>query len=223
MLAHWARPREASTTAGQARGIRFRKYSKILGAFSMGLASLFGFVEASHTQERRVTAIDILLEPDATMVQHAQADNARLLKAYPTGFALDPTHQPHLTLIQQFVRTAELEKVYAAANQVLAKENAASWNLKAFRYYYIPVTPNGIAGIVVEPTEELLRLQRRLLDAVAPFTEKTGTAAAFVSADGGHDIQDGLIDYVANFSTVAAGEKFTTWRSRRDPGRNACP
>jgi 2'-5' RNA ligase len=174
----------------------------------MGVASLFGFVEASHTQESPVTAIDILLEPDATMVQHAQADNARLLKAYPTGFALDPTHQPHLTLIQQFARTADLEKVYAAANQALAKENAADWNLKAIRYYYIPVPPNGIAGIVVEPTEELLRLQRRLLDAVAPFTEKTGTAAAFVSADGGHDIQDGLIDYVANFSTVAAGRKF---------------
>jgi 2'-5' RNA ligase len=173
----------------------------------MGVASLFGFVEASHTQESPVTAIDILLEPDATMVQHARADNARLLKAYPTGFALDPT-QPHLTLIQQFVRTADLAKVCVAANQVLAKENAASWNLKAFRYYYIPVPPNGIAGIVVEPTEELLRLQRRLLDAIAPFAEKTGTAAAFVSADDGRDIQDGLIDYVANFGTVADGRKF---------------
>jgi 2'-5' RNA ligase len=174
----------------------------------MGLASLFGFVEASHTQESRVTAIDILLEPDATMVQHAQADNARLLKAYPKGFALDPTHQPHLTLIQQFVRTADLDKVYAAANQVLAKEKAGGWNLKAFKYYYIPVPPNGIAGIVVEPTEDLLRLQQGLLDAVAPFTEKTGTAAAFVSAAEGRDIQQGLIEYVANFATVAAGKKF---------------
>ena len=141
-------------------------------------------------------------------MQHAYADNARLVKTFPKGFALDATHHAHLTMLQQFVRTADLEKVYAAANQVLAKENAASWNLKAFRYYYIPVPPNGIAGIVVEPTEELLRLQRRLLDAVAPFTEKTGTAAAFVSADDGRDIQDGLIDYVANFSTVAAGRKF---------------
>ena len=44
--------------------------------------------------------------------------------------------------------------------------------------------------------------------AVAPFTEKTGTAAAFVSADGGLDVQPGLIDYVTNFSTVAAGKKF---------------
>ena len=100
------------------------------------------------------------------------------------------------------------DKVYAAANQVLANKKAASWNLKAFKYYYIPAPPNGIAGIVVEPTEELLRLQQELLDAVAPFTEKTGTAAAFVSADGGLDIQHGLIDYVTNFNTVAAGKKF---------------
>ena len=99
-----------------------RKYSKILGAFSMSLASLLGFVEACHAQENPVTAIDILLEPDATMVQHAQADNARLLKDYPEGFALDATHHAHITMLQQFVRTADLDKVYTAANQVLANE-----------------------------------------------------------------------------------------------------
>ena len=130
-----------------------RKYSKILGAFSMSLASLLGFVEACHAQGSPVTAIDILLEPDATMVQHAQADNARLLKAYPDGFALDATHHPHITMLQQFVRTADLGKVYTAANRILANEKVTSWNLKAFKYYYIPVPPNGIAGIVVEPTE----------------------------------------------------------------------
>ncbi len=103
------------------RGTAIRKHSKSLGAFRSSLASLLGIVVAAHAQEGRDTAIDILLEPDATMAQHAQADNARLLKAYPAGFALDPTHQPHLTLIQQFAHTADLEKVYAAANQVLAK------------------------------------------------------------------------------------------------------
>ena len=30
-----------------------------------------------------VTAIDIALEPDATMVRHAMAANARLLKSFP--------------------------------------------------------------------------------------------------------------------------------------------
>ena len=46
------------------------------------------------------------------------------------------------------------------------------------------------------------------MDAVAPFVVKIGTAAAFVSSDGGKDIQEGLIDYVTNFRTIAAGEKF---------------
>ncbi len=162
----------------------------------------------SHAQENPVTAIDIALEPDAKMVRQAEADNARLLKAYPEGFALDATHHAHITMLQQFVRTADLDKVYSAANAVLAKEGAAIRRLKAVKYYYIPSPPLGIAGIVVEPTEDLVRLQYQLLDAVAPFTEKTGTAAAFVSTDSGRDIQQGLIDYVANFTTTAAGKRF---------------
>ena len=40
-------------------------------------------------EQNPVTAIDILLEPDATMIQHAEAVNARLLKVFPKGFALD--------------------------------------------------------------------------------------------------------------------------------------
>ena len=92
-------------------------------------------------------------------------------------------------MLQQFVRTADLDKVYAAANKVLAKEKPTSWKLKAFKYYYIPDPPIGLAGIVVEPTEDLLRLQQELIDAVAPFTVKTGTAAAFVTTEEGRDIQ----------------------------------
>src|SRR6266581_7465693 len=65
-----------------------------------------------------VTAIDILLEPDATMLHHAEAVNARLLKVYPKGFTLDSTHRPHITMVQRFVRTADLDKVYAAAGKV---------------------------------------------------------------------------------------------------------
>src|SRR6266568_2556054 len=98
-------------------------YTKILAALGIGLVSMFGYSDTTRAQQNAVTAIDIALEPDATMIQHAQADNARLLKAYPKGFALDATHNPHVTLLQQFVRTADLDKVYAAANKALAGEN----------------------------------------------------------------------------------------------------
>ena len=131
------------------------KYAKCFVALCFSLAVLLVYAAPSNAQQNPVTAIDIALEPDATMIQHAQADNARLLKAFPKGFALDATHHPHITMLQQFVRTADLDKVYAAANKVLASEKPTSWKLKAFKYYYIPSPPIGLAGIVVEPTEDL--------------------------------------------------------------------
>jgi 2'-5' RNA ligase len=187
---------------------RMLRYVKVLAALGIGVASLIGYAERSSAQQNAVTAIDIALEPDAAMMQRAKADNARLLKAFPRGFALDETHHAHVTMLQQFVRTADLEKVYDAVNTVLASEKPTSWKLKAFKYYYIPSPPIGLAGIVVEPTEDLLRLQQKIIDAVTPFTEKTGTVAAFASAEEGRDIQAFLIEYVANFVTIASGKKF---------------
>jgi 2'-5' RNA ligase len=159
-------------------------------------------------EENAVTAVDIALEPDATMVQRAQAANARLLKSFPKGFTLDETHHPHISILQQFVRTDDLDKVFAAAKAVLAKEKPTTWTLKAFKYYYIPAPPIGLAGIVVEPTEDLHRLQDALIEAVQPYTVKIGTPAAFFSDEGGRDIQEFLVSYVANFVTNAAGKNF---------------
>jgi hypothetical protein len=91
---------------------------------------------SASTQQSPVTAIDILLNPDQTMLQHANDANARLLKAFPKGFALDASHTPHITMLQRYVQTADLDKVYAAVGNVLDGEKVASWKLKAFKYYY---------------------------------------------------------------------------------------
>src|ERR1700760_2997325 len=87
----------------------------------VGLGLVLAFAQGSVAQRNPVTAIDIALEPDATMVQHAMAANARLLKDFPKGFTLDATHHPHISMLQQFVLTDDLDKVYAAATAVLAK------------------------------------------------------------------------------------------------------
>ena len=173
-----------------------------------GLASFGILAQSAAAQQNPVTAIDIALEPDATMTQRAMAANARLLNAFPKGFALDETHHPHISMLQQFVRTGDLDKVYAAAEAVFAKEKATAWTLRAIKYYYIPSPPIGLAGIVVEPTEDLHRLQDQLIAAVAPYAVKAGTSAAFLSDEGGRDIQKFLLNYVANFVAVAAGKKF---------------
>src|SRR5271157_4592016 len=185
-----------------------RKYVKAVAALGFGLASLLGVAGSSKAQQNPVTAIDIALEPDDVMIQHAQAANARLLQDFPKGFALDATHHPHVSMLQQFVRTADLDKVYAAAGRVFEEEKPLSWKLKAFKYYYIPSPPIGLAGIVVETTPDLLRLQQKLIAAVTPFTVKDGTRAAFVSTEDGRDIQAFLLEYVADFVKIAAGPKF---------------
>jgi len=185
-----------------------REQLRVFTAIGFGLGLALASVHGAAAQKSPVTAIDIALEPDATMVRHATAANARLLIFFPKGYRLDETHHPHVTLLQQFVRTDDLDKVYAAANAVLAKEKATVWTLKAIKYYYIADPPLGLAGIVVEPTDDLHRLQGELVKAVAPFTVRTGTPAAFYSDVGGRDIQQGLIQYIANFVTDAAGKRF---------------
>ena len=156
-----------------------------------------------------VTAIDILLEPDATMLRHAQANNARLLKVFPKGFALDEAHRPHITLIQRFIRTEDLDQVYAAAEKVLAGANVTRMKLEGFKYYYVPGKDIGLAGIVVKPTPALLKLQQELIAAVAPFTVETGTMAAFTAPHDDPALDAILIEYVSTFVPKQAGEHFS--------------
>lgn len=172
------------------------------------IVTLVAFGNSAKAADSSITAIDILLQPDATMLQQAADNNARLLKVYPDGFSLDATHTPHITMIQRFVRTVDLEKVYAAAGKVLSGANVAGLKLEAFRYYYIPAGASGLAGIVVRPTRELLKLQEELIAAVAPYTVESGDSSAFFTTPDDPIIDPALIEYVTNFVPKASGEHF---------------
>ena len=155
------------------------------------------------------TAIDILLDPDATMIQHAKAANTRLLKVFPKGFALDPTHAPHITTLMRYVRTKELDKVYAAASRIFA--GLTSMKLKAFKYYFLTdksIPGLGGAGIVVELNPELIKLQQDLIDAVAPYTVETGTAAAFAITPQEPDVNEATLNYVQVFVPEHSGKNY---------------
>src|SRR5262245_4482358 len=134
----------------------------LLAALFIGFGALLAHTGASGAQENAVTAIDSALEPDATMIQHAEAANARLLKVFPKGFSLDATHHPHISMLQRYVRTPDLDKVYAAAGKVLADEKVTSWKLKAFKYYYIPWKDIGRA----RATRDYLTIEANLISVV---------------------------------------------------------
>ena len=155
-----------------------------------------------------VMAIDILLEPNATMIAHCKANNARLLKEYPKGFALDATHTPHITMLQCFVRTADLDKLYAAEDKVFAGAKVNEMKLDAFKYYYAPGGAVGVAGICARPAPEILKLQAAIIAAAKPFMLETGPIGAFTA---GHDdpaIDRIMIGYVATYVPKYSGEHF---------------
>jgi len=159
-------------------------------------------------EQAPVTAIDILLEPDATMLHHSAENNARLLSVFPKGFALDAAHRPHITLIQRFVRTADLDQVYAAAGQVLASAHVNAMQLEAFKYYYAPGGAVGVAGICAKPTPEILKLQADLIAAVQPFTVEIGPISAFTAPHDDPATDAALIQYVSTFVPKMSGENF---------------
>ena len=155
-----------------------------------------------------VTAIDVLLDPDEVMQEQARKINARLRGVFPAGFPLDAKHRPHVTLIQRFVRTEDLDKVYQAVEKVLNQTDLSELKLEAFKHYYIPDGETGLAGIVIKPTPALIKLQESLIEAVAPFTAKTGGSSAFVTTPDDLIMNPALIKYVESFVPQAAGEKF---------------
>jgi hypothetical protein len=158
--------------------------------------------------QSEIIAIDILLQPDATMLKHAAANNARLLKAYPKGFALDATHTPHITMLQCFVRTADLDKVYAAQEKVLVAANVNAMKLEAFKFYYAPTGPTGVAGICAKPTADIVKLQADITAAAKPFMVKAGPIGAFTAPHDDTATDAAIIEYVSTFVPKMSGENF---------------
>jgi hypothetical protein len=161
--------------------------------------------------QNSITAVDIVLEPDATMIQNVQAANAGLLKNFPKGYTLGDEHAPHMSVIGGYFHTANLNDVFAGASKVLASEKVTNWKLKAFKYYYIPLKEIGLGGILVEPTSELIRLQDELFDAIGKFFApgSSGTAAAFKTTAQDPEINQATIDAVANYFAEHRGEHYS--------------
>lgn len=153
-------------------------------------------------------AINVLMDPDPATAEKARAVNARLRASYPGGFALDADHAPHVTILQRFVRTADVDRVAAAVAETLRTGPATSWESRAKGYYDLAHENLGLVGIVFAPTEDLRRLQQRVIDAVAPFAAEKGTAEAFAPRLDGGPIGQPTVDYVNGFVGSRTGANY---------------
>ena len=71
-------------------------------------------------------------------------------------------------MLQCFVRTANLDKLYAAEEKVFAAANVTAMKLEAFKLYYLAAGGGlGVAGICAKPTPEILKLQADIIAAAS--------------------------------------------------------
>jgi hypothetical protein len=191
------------------RASRNLPLTRVLAIFAATVAQAhFASAQPPASPSQPLTAIDVLLLPDQTMVDAARRDNARLRSDNPQSFSLDAMHRPHITLLQRYVRTGDLAKVYAAVGQVLSRQRPLGRELQATGYYYLDFNNLALAGIVIQPTPELRRLQQEIVDAVAPYARPNGTAAAYSTTPAAPGVNSPTLDYVNTFVPERTGDNF---------------
>jgi len=174
------------------------------------LALILGVVKFnSALAQSSITAIDVLLDPDQTMLDSAKVYNGIMQKNYsgPGSYSLDELHTPHITVLQCFVNTADLEKVYTAVAKVVKSEQPTKEKITTSGFYYFPYKSLGLAGITATPSEKLLDFQAKIIAALKPYIV-VGTDAAFVQNADGTPIASGSSDYVNGFIKDHAGAKY---------------
>lgn len=153
-------------------------------------------------------AINALLNPDAATVEKARAVNARLRQNEPRGFALDADHVPHITLVQTFVRQADLEVVAGTLQETVRSQPARQWQSTATGFTHLSDGERGLMGIVIQPSEDLRRLQQRIIDALAAFAVVDGSAEAFAPRADGRPVSSPTVEYVRHFLARRTAEHY---------------
>src|SRR5688500_12099221 len=90
----------------------------------------FGFLAPGFAQDNLV-AIDLLIEPDATMEAAAQDWNTRLREQMPEGYSLDASHRPHVSVLQTYVAAEDVDKVLAAVSAIVPSFNIGALQMEA--------------------------------------------------------------------------------------------
>jgi len=185
--------------------MKLSSFIKTIGSVVLILFSSFTYVSAQSS----ITAIDVLLDPDKTMLDSAKVYNEMMKKNYsgPGSYSLDELHTPHITVLQCFVKTADLEEVYAAVAKVVKSEKPTKDKITTSGFYYFPYKSLGLAGITATPSPKLLSFQARIIEALKPFII-VETDAAFVQNADGTPIAAGSSDYVNGFIQDHAGAKY---------------
>ncbi|MBK5212314.1 MAG: hypothetical protein JJE55_01480 [Flavobacteriaceae bacterium] len=132
--------------------------------------------------------------------------NTLIKQNNPETIKLDENHIPHITLLQGFINEKNLPIVKDALN-VLFK-TIESDTMQAESIFYYKDKEESFAMIVVEKSDQLLKLHEKTIEIVKPFIVKNGSEASFVPNPDGSPISESTIKYVPEFVEKYSYENF---------------
>jgi hypothetical protein len=169
---------------------------------------MFKYRSESEDAPDWVTAIDIALIADMTVIRHGLVLDARLSE--PRGAdSLDAAYHLRLTTLQCYVNTGALPAVYAATGAVLRLTNPAAWELTAIGYEAVE-KDDGSAHVrlLIRPDAAWLHMQHQLMFTLVPHFGLPGTADSFASTGDDVDFDPAAVERVAAFAQGKTGSKF---------------
>lgn len=134
--------------------------------------------------------IEVALEPDPALDNRAN------------------TGKSHIALARHFIRGSDLHHVSSAIAQVMATTKLDTLNLTATGYQ--TANWNGLTGtaMAIYPSQELRRLEERIVDAIKMFVVDPETAEDFIDTSDGAAMRGNAIDHVRRFVPEYSGVNF---------------
>jgi len=84
----------------------------------------------------------------------------------------------------------------------------AAWKFEAFKIDHAVWNGLALTVILAKPPQKVVEAQQQLIDAIAPYTVQTGTAAAFATTPAEPDINASTIAYVTAFVPKSTGKNY---------------
>lgn len=137
-----------------------------------------------------IVAIDVALSPDMAIAGRATNQRAPI------------------TLVRGFVRSSDVARVSSVVAFVMATTRLQDLNLRATGYQ--AGNWNGVSGtaLVLDPTEDLRRLEERMVAATRPFRLKPEDAEEFIMTPDGSRMNADTIEMVDLFVPNGAGVNY---------------
>lgn len=157
-------------------------------------------------KKEKVIAIDVLLTPSQEMYEQAIQLNTLMNDSNPETIKLDKDHIPHVTLLQCFIREADMPKVRRVLEGQF--ENIKNETLRAENLFYYIEKEESFAMISVEKNSALLKLHEKIIELVKPFIVYNGNAESFVQNPDGSSIGESTLTYVPEFVEKHSYENF---------------